>query len=242
MGLAETLAHLAEELPRFLTYYNLLLLAEGLAKTLLLSLAGVILGSVVGWALALVRLARAPWLLPIRAVAIVYVEVLRRIPFLVTLLLVFFTFRFLRLDLSVLLVGVVAVVLIAAAYLAEIARAGLESVHKTQWDAAASLNMGFGQTLRHVVLPQAWRVILPPTFGFFLGLIKDTALASQLSVLELTYAGKLLRTKGFSGSVVYGAVLVLYFALSYPLARLGARLEARLAAARHRRRQQVVRA
>lgn len=234
MVFGETLGHLAEELPRFLTYYNLVLLAEGLLATLLLSLAGVALGSVLGWGLALIRLGRFPWLLPLRAAAVGYVEVLRRIPFLVTLLLVFFTFRFLRVDLSVLVVGVIAVVLIAGAYLAEIVRAGIESVHETQWDAAASMNMSAVQTFRHVVLPQAWRVILPPTFGFFLGLIKDTALASQLSVLELTYAGKLLRTKGFSGSLVYGAVLALYFVLSYPLARLGARLEARLAAARDR--------
>ena len=163
-------------------------------------------------------------------------EVVRRIPFLVTLMLVFFGFRFLRLDLDVVLVCVVVVVLISAAYLAEIVRAGIQSVHRNQWDAAAAMNLGDGATLRHVVLPQAWRVIVPPTVAYFLGLIKDTALASQMSVLELTYAGKLLRTRGFSGTLVYGTVLVLYFGLSYPLARLGARLEARLAAARHRRR------
>jgi polar amino acid transport system permease protein len=98
------------------------------------------------------------------------------------------------------------------------------------------MNLTTAATLRHVVFPQAWRVILPPTLVFFLGLIKDTALASQISVLELTYAGKLLRTKGFTGTLVYGTVLALYFALSYPLARLGAHLETRLAAARTRRR------
>jgi polar amino acid transport system permease protein len=230
------LESLAEELPRFLTYYNGLLLLQGLGLTLLLSVAGVVGGSLLGGSLALTRVGTGWWWLPARLGATAYVEAVRRIPFLVTLMLVFFGFRFLRLDLGAVLVCVVAVVLISAAYLAEIVRAGIESVHRNQWDAAASMNLTTAATLRHVVLPQAWRVILPPTFVFFLGLIKDTALASQISVLELTYAGKLLRTRGFTGTLVYGTVLVLYFALSYPLARLGARLEARLAAARAGRR------
>lgn len=234
-------ASLLEELPRFWTYHNGVLLLQAMGMTLVLSVAGVLGGSVLGAALALVRLGRGlRWLVP-KGLAIGYVEIVRRVPFLVTLMLVFFGFRFLRVNLDVVLVCVVVVVLISAAYLAEIVRAGIQSVHRNQWDAAASMNLGTAATLRHVVLPQAWWVIVPPTVAYFLGLVKDTALASQLSVLELTYAGKLLRTRGFSGALVYGTVLLLYFGLSYPLALLGARLEARLAAARHRRLDQVVR-
>lgn len=236
------LASLIREIPLFFTYYNCLFLLQGLVATFLLSVSGVACGTVVGGGLAFLRLGGSVLLLPARLAAVLYVETFRRIPFLVTLLLVFFGFRFLHLDLNAFLVSAVAVAMISSSYLAEIIRAGIEAVHKTQWDAAVTMNMTRVQTLRHVVLPQAWRVILPPTFGYFLGLIKDTALASQISVLELTYAGKLLRTKGFSGALVYGTVLVLYFALSYPLARLGARAERYLAASRHRRRHQVVRA
>jgi polar amino acid transport system permease protein len=227
---------LLEEIPRFVTYYNVVFLLQGLLMTLLLSAVGVVGGTLLGGVLALLRIGSAPLWLPLRLGAVAYVETVRRIPFLVTLMLVFFGFRFLGLDLDVVLVAVLAVVLISAAYLAEIARAGIQSVHRNQWDAAASMNLTTAATLRHVVLPQAWRVIVPPTFVFFLGLIKDTALASQISILELTYAGKLLRTKGFSGTLVYGTVLALYFAASYPLARLGARLEGYLAAGRARRR------
>jgi polar amino acid transport system permease protein len=86
-----------------------------------------------------------------------------------------------------------------------------------------------------VVLPQAWPLILPPIFGYFVLFIKDTALASQAGVLELTAAGRILNTKGFPAFLVFGTVLLLYFALSYPLARLGAELEARLGASRHPR-------
>jgi polar amino acid transport system permease protein len=234
-------ASLLDELPRFLTYYNGRLLLQGLLTTLLLSLVGVVGGVVLGGGLALARVTEGGLLRPLRLLAVVYAETLRRLPFLVTLMLVFFGFRFLRVDLDAFLVSVVAVVLISAAYLGETVRAGIQAVHRNQWDAARSMNMGPLTTLRHVVLPQAWRVIVPPTFAYFLGLIKDTALASQLSVLELTYAGKLLRTKGFSGALTYGTILGLYFALSYPLARLGSALELRLAAARAGRGPQVVR-
>jgi polar amino acid transport system permease protein len=227
---------LLDEIPRFCTYYNALFLLQGLSMTLLLSVVGVVAGTAIGGALALCRVGSGRWWLPVRAGAIAYVETVRRIPFLVTLMLLFFGFRFLRLDLNAALVSLVAVVVISAAYLAEIVRAGIQSVHRNQWDAAASMNFRTGATLRLVVLPQAWRVILPPAVAYFLGLIKDTALASQLSVLELTYTGKLLRTKGFSGALVYGTLLLLYFAVSYPLARAGARVEGRLGAARAGRR------
>jgi polar amino acid transport system permease protein len=235
------LESLREELPRFLTYYNAVFLLQGLLTTLLLSVVGVVGGLLLGAALALVRVTDGTLLRPLRLAALAYGETVRRLPFLVTLMLIFFGFRFLRLDLDAFLVSMVAVVLISASYLGETVRAGVGSVHRNQWDAARSMNMGTLAALRHVVLPQAWRVIVPPTFAYFLGLIKDTALASQISVLELTYAGKLLRTKGFSGALTYGTILVLYFALSYPLARVGAALEVRLAAARARRGQQVVR-
>jgi polar amino acid transport system permease protein len=97
-----------------------------------------------------------------------------------------------------------------------------------------AMNFSLLQTVRYVVLPQAWRVILPPAFGFFILFIKDTALASQIGVIELTYAGKVLNNKGFSAALVFGTMLALYFLISYPLTRLGARLEARLVKTRHR--------
>jgi polar amino acid transport system permease protein len=109
------------------------------------------------------------------------------------------------------------------------------AVHRNQWDAAETMNFTLIQALRHVVLPQAWRIILPPAFGFFVLFIKDTALASQIGVVELTYAGKVLNNRGFSATLSFGTILVLYFIISYPLTRLGAYLEARLASARNPR-------
>ena len=191
-------------------------------------------GTVVGFGAAVVRLTSAPVLAPLRWLTVILTEVFRRIPFLVTLMLVFFAFQLSGFDLPLFVVALVAVFLIATAYLAEIIRAGFESVHRNQWDAAAAMNFSLPATIRYVVLPQAWRVILPPAFGFFILFIKDTALASQIGVIELTYAGKVLNNKGFSAALVFGTLLVIYFLISYPLARLGARLEARLAAPRTR--------
>jgi len=85
-----------------------------------------------------------------------------------------------------------------------------------------------------VVIPQAWKTILPPAFAFFLLFLKDSALASQIGVVELTYAGKVLNNRGFAPSLTFGTILVLYFALSYPLMRLGRLMEQRLARPRHR--------
>ena len=96
------------------------------------------------------------------------------------------------------------------------------------------MNFSMLQSVRYVILPQAWKIILPPAFGFFILFIKDTALASQIGVMELTYAGKVLNNKGFSPVLTFGTVLVLYFVLSYPLARFGAALERRLAPSRAR--------
>jgi polar amino acid transport system permease protein len=225
---------LVEEAPQFFGYYNLIFLAEAAFATFALSAVGCILGFLLGLLIAVARRTFAWELLPIRALAFLFTEFFRRVPFLVTLMLIFFVFQTAGADLSVFTVALISVVLIATAFIAEIIRGGLESVHHNQWDAAAAMNFSYWQTLWHVVMPQAWKIILPPAFSFFILFIKDTALASQIGVLELTYAAKVLNNKGFSAALVFGSVLVLYFALSYPLTRLGVWMEARLATRRHR--------
>ncbi len=225
---------LVEEAPQFFGYYNLIFLAEAAFATFVLSAVGCFLGLVLGFLIAVARRTVAWELVPLRAVAFLFTEFFRRVPFLVTLMLVFFIFQTAGADLSVFTVALVSVVLIATAFIAEIIRAGLESVHHNQWDAAAAMNFSLWKTLWHVVMHQAWKVVLPPAFSFFILFIKDTALASQIGVLELTYAAKVLNNKGFSAALVFGSVLVLYFALSYPLTRLGVWMEARLATRRHR--------
>jgi polar amino acid transport system permease protein len=215
------------------SYYDVQLLLKGFLTTLALALIGCFAGFVCGFVAAILRTTRSRVMAPVRAALFAYCMLFRRVPFLVTLMLVFFAGQSMNANLSTFAVALLSVCLIATAYLGEIARGGLESVHVNQWQAARALNFSHWQTLRYVVVPQAWRVILPPTFGFFVMFIKDTTLASQIGVMELTSAGKVLGNKGFSAALVYGTILMLYFLMSYPLSRLGKRVEKRLAATRN---------
>lgn len=227
------LGRIMQEVPEFFGYYNVVFVAKGALTTLSLSAIGCLVGTVAGLLLVFVRLTHGPMVAPLRWLVIVFTEIFRRVPFLVTLMLVFFVFQLSGADLPLFVIAAISVCLIASAFLAEIIRAGFQSVHRNQWDAAAAMNFGLLHTIQHVVLPQAWRIILPPAFGFFVLFIKDTALASQIGVIELTFTAKVLNNKGFSPALVFGTILVVYFLISYPLARLGARLEARLAPPRH---------
>lgn len=93
--------------------------------------------------------------------------------------------------------------------------------------------MGGVTALRGVILPQAWRIIIPPSMTYSVGLVKSTSIASQIGVFELTYAAKILNQKGFSAGICFGTILLLYFALCYPLNLMATRLEPKLAPSRH---------
>jgi polar amino acid transport system permease protein len=226
------LQQIVDQAPKFFGYYNVLFLLQAFAATFLLSLVGCVLGFVLGFVLAVTRRTGDWRLAPLRGLTVVFTEAFRRIPFLVTLMLVFFAFQALKLDVSMFAVALFSVCLIATAFITEIVRAGLDSVHRNQWDAAAAMNFSYLETLRYIVVPQAWKVMLPPAFSFFVLFIKDTALASQIGVVELTFAGKVLANKGFPAALTFGTVLVLYFVLSWPLARFGRWMGVRLAPTR----------
>ena len=213
---------------------TLAFLAAALGRTLWMTFIGCTIGFVIGMGLALLRRTRARLLAPLRWAAALYVETFRRIPFLVILILVLFSVQAFAPDLSLLGIATIAVTLAATAYLTEIVGAGLDAVPRPQVESAEVLGLSWFDTLRHVVLPQAWSVILPPAAAFMVMFVKDTALASHLGVVELAFAGKILVNKGFSPLVGFGAVLVLYALISWPLSRIATYLESRLAASRHR--------
>jgi polar amino acid transport system permease protein len=227
-----TLLFELQRIPTVFGYYNLLLLGHAALITLMLSVLGGIIGGAGGLAIAILRRSRIAWLKPLRAGAFLFVHLFRRIPFLITLYIVFFGTQALSWNLSPIVVALISISLIGIAYLSEIMRAGLAAVQVNQTEAAQVMNFGALRTLRLVVLPQAWPIILPPAFGYLVLFIKDTALASQIGVLELTDAGKILNDKGLPSFLVYAAVLLIYFLISYPLTLLGSWLERRLAAPR----------
>jgi polar amino acid transport system permease protein len=228
------MSQILEELPRFFGYYNMIFLGQAFAFTTILSFVGCGVGFAIGFLLALMRNSRIVPFAPARWFAIAYVEVFRRIPFLVKLMVVFFAFQLAGANVSMFTVAATTVALSASAFSAENVRAGFESVHRNQWEAAEAMNMGGLTALRHVILPQAWKVIIPPSMTYSVGLVKSTSIASQIGVLELTYAAKILNQKGFSAALCFGSILILYFVLCYSLNRFAAHLERRLATPRHR--------
>lgn len=225
---------LLAQAPDFFSIDTAAFLGLALLRTLSMTIIGCGFGFALGMALAILRSSVSPTMAPFRWLAAAYVEGFRRVPFLVILIFVLFLIQAVAPDLSLLGIATIAVVLVASAYLAEIIRSGFESVPRPQIESAEVLGLSPTQRFRLVVLPQSWRVILPPAAAFMVMFIKDTALASHLGVVELAFAGKILVNRNFSPVYSYGSVLVLYFLLSWPLGRAALWLESRLAVSRHR--------
>jgi polar amino acid transport system permease protein len=235
------LARLAGEIPRFFTLQKLTLLLEAMGTTLAMTIIGCVLGFLLAFTIVFLRQTPGRLAVPVRLVAILYVEIFRRIPFLVVTYLVLFFIQIFASDASLFAIAVIAICIYSTAYTAEIIRGGFESVARQQIEAAAAMNFSRWQTLKSVIIPQSWPVILPPAVAFAVGFIKDTALVSQVGVFELTFRGKELNNEGFSGILVFGTIALLYFAMSYPLSRWGRWLEQRLASSPSKRPQQRLR-
>ncbi|MFN3171701.1 MAG: amino acid ABC transporter permease [Hyphomicrobiales bacterium] len=222
------LEQLLEEAPRFFTYWNIIFLADAAKNTLMVSFFGCLIGYVVGFVIATFRVVRVNPIPPLRALFILYTEIVRRIPFLVLLLCVFFAFQLSGAETSLFVIATTAVALRMSALAAENIRAGYESINPLQWEAALAMNMTPLSTLVRVILPQAWRVILPPSTIHTVSMIKETSLISQIGFLELTFAARMLNQRGFSALICFGTILVLYFVISWSFARVGRYAEKRL--------------
>ena len=224
---------LLEEIPNFFSYWNIIFLIKAMGVTFLLTLFGCLFGFGFGLTFAIIRKSETKMMLPFRVIVVFFTEIFRRVPFLVSLLLIFYIFQIFQITDSLFIVALVSVCLIATAFIGEIIRSGIESINPAQWDAARAMNFSYLEILKEVIFPQAWKVILPPAFAFFILFIKDTALASQIGVMELTFAGKVLNNKGFSPVLVFGTILILYFILSFPLDRFGKYMEQKIASSRN---------
>jgi len=223
------LERLANEIPRFFSWQNMVLLGEAMGITLTMTVLGCVLGFFFAFGIAFTRQMPGWLTLPFRIVAILFVEIFRRIPFLVVLFLVLFFIQAIASGTSLFTVAVVSICIYSTAYIADIIRGGFESVPRQQIEAARAMNFSRWQIMKSVIIPQSWPVVLPPAVVFMVGFIKDTSLVSQIGVFELTFRARELNNMGFSGILVFGTIALLYFAISYPLARWGQWLEKRLA-------------
>jgi polar amino acid transport system permease protein len=201
---------------------NLLLAARW---TIALSLIAFIGGGVVGLALLALR----TWPSRIsQTVVRAYVQLFQGTPLLMQLFLAYFGLALLGWETSAWTAAALALTLYTSAFLVEIWRGCVEAIPRGQWEAAASLALTWGEQLRHVILPQAVRIALPPTVGFLVQVIKGTALASVIGFVELTKAGTMITNATFAPFLVYGMVAVLYFVLCFPISWGAQRLEKRL--------------
>jgi polar amino acid transport system permease protein len=177
---------------------------------------------VLGLTVALSRQARSPWLAPVRAVAVGYTDLFRGIPTL--LLVILFAFGMPSLGLegvpnSLFFWSLVALVVSYGAYVAEVFRAGIESVHPSQVASAEALALTRAQTMRHVVVPQAVRRVVPPLLNDFVSLQKDTALVAAVGVFDAVFAAQDYGNFNFNYTPL--VVVALFFvAMTVPLARL----------------------
>jgi polar amino acid transport system permease protein len=223
---------LTTQLSRFFAFDNLGLLWQSIIMTIALTFIGCGVGFALAFAVAIIRQSRGWAAVPLKLIAILFVEIFRRIPFLViTYLVLFFIAAFVK-GASLFLIAIVAICIYATAYLSEIIRGGFESVPRQQVEAAETMNFSRWQTLWNVILPQSVPVVLPPAIAFMIAFIKDTSLVSQIGVFELSFRGKELVNQGMSGLFVFAMISLIYFGLSYPLTRFGRWLEFRLAASR----------
>lgn len=201
---------------------NLLLAARW---TVVLSLVSFVGGGMVGLALLFARISTAK---ATRVFAKGYIELFQGTPLLMQLFLAFFGLGLFGVDVPAWLAAGAALILWSAAFLAEIWRGCVESVARGQWEASASLGMGRMQQMRHVILPQALRVAVPPTVGFSVQVVKGTALTSIIGFTELSKAGTIVTNATFQPFTVYGLVALIYFALCWPLSKSSQVLERKL--------------
>jgi polar amino acid transport system permease protein len=192
------------------------LLLEGLWVTILLGLVSILAGFFSGLCLALVRVYGAPIL---QAITRIYIDVFRSIPLLVLLVLVYYALPFVGIRMSSFASAATAITLVSCAYTAEIFRAGLEAIPKGQFEAADAIGLGFFNSMRDVILPQALRIVVPPLTSNCINVLKDTALASVVAMPDLLKQATQAQALSANPTPLIGAA-VLYLLLLLPLVRL----------------------
>ena len=205
------------KLPYFL---SVLLGAAGTTVKVMLGALAVAL--TLGLVVALMKLAKFA---PLRAIANVYIEIMRGTPALTQLFIIYFGLSDLGIDIPPVPAAIIGLGMNGAAYVAEIYRAGILAIHEGQVEAALSLGMTPVDAMRFIILPQATRMMLPPLCNYAVSLLKDTSLASVVAAPEIMFFARQLVTETLLSMDIYLIVAVIYLAMSIPMGRLVAYLE-----------------
>ena len=222
-SLMEAITNFIDFISKYYSFY-----VNGALTTLKISFFGVIFGALVGVLLCLFRLSNKKL---IRGISTAYVEVVRGTPLLLQLYVVYYGLPMVMpLPDSRIFLGTLAVLLNSAAYVSEIIRAGIQSIDKGQMEAARSLGMGHGMSMRYIIIPQAFKNILPALGNEFIVLIKESAIISVIAIPDLMYNADTLRGityKPFMPLIIAG---VIYFTITFTLSKALGFLERRLSA------------
>ncbi|MDC0490626.1 amino acid ABC transporter permease [Paracoccaceae bacterium] len=201
------------------------LLAEGIVVTLQVSAIAAVLGLLLGVICGLGALSRSR---PVRWLVTAYVDFIRGTPLLIQIFLVFFALPMVGIRFDEFWAGVIALSLNAAAFVAEVVRGGVGSIEKGQTEAAKAIGMRHSQILVFILLPQAYRQMVPPLTNELISLVKNSSLLSVISVYELTRAGQAIISVHFVPFEIYTLLALYYYALIKALSWLSTQLERRL--------------
>ncbi|WP_379126972.1 amino acid ABC transporter permease [Paenibacillus sp. sgz500958] len=197
----------------------------GLQYTLLLAVIGVFFGFVLGIAVALLRMSKI-W--PLRILASAWVEFLRGTPMLVQLFLIHYGLTVVGIEFSPIQSGAITLIINSSAYLAETFRAGIQGVDRGQTEAARSLGMKQGMTLRYIVLPQAIKSVLPAIGNEFVTIIKESSIVSMIGVTDLLFQSRSVTTITYEPLTPLLIIACMYFVMTFTLSKLLGRVERRL--------------
>jgi len=212
----------------FLWAYRWLILA-GLGVTIAYTVGTILFGLVIGLVTGLLRLSRNPM---ITAPLIAYVEIFRCTPLLVQIVWFYYALPVvLGIDIPAHVAAVLVLSLYTGAFYAEIIRGGVNSIERGQWDAARAIGMRRRQVMRHVILPQAVKRMIPPFMNQSIIQLKNTSLVSTIAVADLLYQGTIITAATYRPLEVYTMVAVIYFLVLFPLTLAAQQVERRLARA-----------
>lgn len=199
-------------------------IVEAAKWTIALSLIAFVGGAVVGLLVALARTSENKWA---SRVALVFTQIFQGTPLLLQLFLVFFGAPILGLAINPWVAAAVALMLNSGAFLGEIWRGCIQAVPRGQWESADALSLSYYWRMREVVLPQAFKIAVPPTVGYMVQIVKGTSLAAIIGFTEVTRAGQIINNATFQPLMVFGVVGAIYFFLCWPLSLWATRLERR---------------
>ena len=204
-------------------------ITDGLKITLLVSVFAVLIGVVLGFLIAIVRTThdKTGKLKILNAICKVYLTVIRGTPVVVQLMIIYFII-FGSVDISKVVVAIVAFGINSGAYVAEIFRSGIMSIDNGQFEAGRSLGFNYAQTMMYIVMPQAFKNVLPTLCNEFISLLKETSVSGYIALQDLTKGGDIIRSRTYDAFMPLIAVALIYLAMVMIFTKLVSLLERRL--------------